>query len=168
MPERLKPEDVLSYLERDDKWFVSGGRAAMYAPEFPAHPETLGYWDEAYYADQRIETGLFCVLVLDDALKPIPLPRPTRSWRPDRCTLTFDTPALTITEDKIILTGSAAVEESGDVFCSKITIRNNSPSPIKLNLILWSLLEQREIPQTRDRAINDLEIDRDSASWRNL
>src|SRR5690349_1698620 len=57
MPTRLNP---FTLLERTDKWYLGGGKAAMYAPVFPKYLDTPGFWDEAYFADIRLER-LFCL-----------------------------------------------------------------------------------------------------------
>ncbi len=75
--------DPLSLLERKDKWFLGGGKGALYAPPFPRWLESPGFWDESYFADIRL-TRLFTVLFCDFAGKPVRLRGEMVSWRPDR------------------------------------------------------------------------------------
>src|SRR2546426_12335625 len=77
--------DPLEYLEREDKWYLGGGRAAMFAPAFPRWLDRFGFWDEAYFADVRLER-LFTVLILDEDERPLVLHRETRRWTPDALT----------------------------------------------------------------------------------
>src|SRR5262245_42243504 len=82
MPSRLDP---FLLLERTDKWYLGGGNAAMFAPAFPKALDTPGFWDEAYFADIRLER-LFCLLLLDENGRPLNLRRALRRWTPDRLT----------------------------------------------------------------------------------
>lgn len=75
--------DPLSLLERKDKWFLGGGKGAIYAPPFPRWLESPGFWDESYFADIRL-TRLFTVLFCDFGGRPIRFRGEMVSWRPDR------------------------------------------------------------------------------------
>ena len=79
----LTPSQVLALLERNDKWYLGGGRASVYAPAFPRWLDTPGFWDEAYFADIRLDR-LYCLLALDDNARPLALRRALRRWTPDR------------------------------------------------------------------------------------
>src|SRR5437667_10139838 len=93
--------DPLEYLERDDKWYLGGGRAAMFAPAFPRFLDSFWFWDEAYFADVRLDR-LFTVLVLDEDARPLTLHREQRRWTPDALTQIHTTPdGLRIREDKV-------------------------------------------------------------------
>src|SRR5207248_2812084 len=94
--------DPLEYLERDDKWYLGGGRGAMFAPAFPRWLDRFGFWDEAYFADVRLER-LYTVLVLAEDERPLALRREQRRWTPDALTQTYVTPdGLRIREDKVV------------------------------------------------------------------
>src|SRR5207247_7079054 len=64
--------DPLEYLERDDKWYLGGGSGAMFAPAFPRWLDRFGFWDEAYFADVRVER-LFTILILNEDERPLTL-----------------------------------------------------------------------------------------------
>src|SRR5947209_7094859 len=128
--------DPLEYLERDDKWYLGGGRGAMFAPAFPRFLEHFGFWDEAYFADVRLER-LYTVLILDEEERPLKLRREGRRWTPDALTQTHTTPGgLRIREDKVLT--------PNDVLASRLTIHNEGKKTRTLNLILWSLQDRAE------------------------
>ncbi len=128
MPTRLDP---LEYLEREDKWFLGGGKAAMFAPAFPRFLKEFGFWDEAYFADVRLER-LFTVLVLDENGRPLDFSRDNRRWTPDALTQTYSGPdGLRIREDKVVT--------PHDVLASRLAIFNEGKRDRTLHLILWSL-----------------------------
>src|SRR5262249_13293369 len=123
--------DPLEYLEREDKWYLGGGRAAMFAPAFPRWLDRFGFWDEAYFADVRLER-LFTILILDEEERPLVLQRGDRRWTPDALTQIHVTPdGLRIREDKVVT--------AHDTLASRISIYNEGKRGRSLHLILWSL-----------------------------
>src|SRR5438105_10228444 len=123
--------DPLEYLEREDKWYLGGGRAAMFAPAFPRHLDSFGFWDEAYFADVRLER-LFTVLVLGEDERPLNLRRESRRWTPDALTQAHTSlDGLRIREDKVVT--------ARDTLASRLRIYNESKRARALHLILWSL-----------------------------
>lgn len=110
--------DPLALLERTDKWFLGGGKAALYAPAFPKHLDTPGFWDEAYFADIRLER-LYCLLLLDESGKPLPLRCALRRWTPDRLTLLYTVEGLSglrVQEERVLT--------SNDTLASRLTFQN--------------------------------------------
>src|SRR5437870_13540752 len=129
--------DPLEHLERDDKWFLAGGGAAMFAPTFPRFLDSFGFWDEAYFADVRLER-LFTVLALDEKGRPLNLRRDGRRWTPDALTQTYVTPdGLRIREDKVVT--------ARDTLASRMSIYNEGKRARPLQLILWSLQDRNEL-----------------------
>ncbi|MEP6757011.1 MAG: trehalase family glycosidase [Chthonomonadales bacterium] len=123
--------DPLEYLERSDKWYLGGGRGAMFAPAFPRNLDSFGFWDESYFVDIRLER-LFTVLMLGEDERPLTIKRDGRRWTPDALTQTHSTPdGLRIREDKVIT--------PNDTLTSRITIYNDGKKHRSLHLILWSL-----------------------------
>ena len=150
--------DPLKSLELPGKWFLGNGRAAMFAPAFPLYLDHLGFWDECYYADLRFER-LYTVLVLDEHWRPIQLRRDDdRSWRPDRLRQTLVGEGIEIVEHKTVL--------PDDVFASRLTLRNTSKRPRTLNLVLWSVQDQRVLPQgERAETVRDAQRSGDHITW---
>ena len=123
--------DPLEYLERSDKWYLGGGRGAMFAPPFPQHLDSFGFWDESYFVDIRLER-LFTILMLGEDERPLTIKRDGRRWTPDALTQTHSTPdGLRIREDKVV--------SPNDTLASRITIYNDGKKHRSLHLILWSL-----------------------------
>lgn len=93
--------DPLSLLERNDKWFLGGGRGAIYAPPFPKSLHAPGFWDECFLADIRM-TRLFTVLFTDLADRPVRFRTEVQSWRPDRLILEHRSADRTIRETRLV------------------------------------------------------------------
>jgi hypothetical protein len=129
--------DPLEYLERNDKWYLGGGRGAMFAPAFPRWLDRFGFWDETYFVDVRLER-LFTVMVLGEDERPLPLRREGRRWTPDALTQTSTTPdGLRIREDKVLT--------PNDVLASRLTIHNEGKKTRTLQLIVWSLQDRNPL-----------------------
>lgn len=125
--------DPLTYLERQDKWYLGGGRATCFAPPFPLHLDALGFWDEAHFCEVPLPR-LFTCFVVGPTGTPLRLRRLSRSWRPDRLRQTFECegdPTLQVREQKVVL--------QDDVFASQLTFINRSEEPRELDVLVWSL-----------------------------
>src|SRR5579871_1431011 len=122
--------DPFSLLERSDKWYLGGGKAAMFAPAFPRFLDTPGFWDEAYFADIRLER-LFCLLLLDENARPLTLRRAVRRWTPDRLTQIYTVEGvatLRVQEERIVT--------PNDTLACRLTLHNSGPETARLNLLL--------------------------------
>ncbi len=93
--------DPLSLLEREDKWFLGGGKGAIYAPPFPRWLEKPGFWDECFYADIRL-THLYTVLFCDFGAQPVEMRGEVVSWRPDRLILEHRGGGRAIRETRLV------------------------------------------------------------------
>jgi len=123
--------DPLTLLTRKDKWFLGGGKGALYAPPFPRFLTSPGYWDESYFADLRLDR-LFTVLFLDEQQRPLRFRSAIVDWRPDRLVLLHEAGDSVIEETRCVLAGQA--------WTSTFEKRSGGP---KLTAIVWSLLEER-------------------------
>ncbi len=129
----LTPAQALALLERNDKWSLGGGGASVYAPAFPRWLDTPGFWDEAYFADIRLDR-LYCLLALDDNARPLILRRALRRWTPDRLLHIYTVegqPTLRIQEERVVT--------ANDTCACRLTLTNAGASPVRLHLMLWSL-----------------------------
>ncbi len=157
MPPRIDP---FRLLERNDKWFLGGGRAVQYAPPFPKYSDTLGFWDEAYFADIRLER-LFCVLVMNEQGRPLTLHRATRRWTPDKLTQLYTIeglPYLQIQEERAVT--------PDDTLVSRVTMRNRGTTPYTLHLLQWSLQTRQTLtPDTNGASAEALEREIDAFSF---
>jgi len=77
--------DPLTLLEREDKWYLGSGGMLIYAPPFPQHLRTPGFWDECHFGDLSVPR-LLCVSVaveLDGALIELEPHMSHWRWFPD-------------------------------------------------------------------------------------
>lgn len=123
--------DPLSLLERKDKWFLGGGKGAIYAPPFPRWLESPGFWDESYFADIRL-TRLFTVLFCDFGGHPVRLRGEMVSWRPDRMIIEHRSTTHSIRETRLV------TEEQEWV--SVFELITGEP----LHAFVWSLADLKE------------------------
>jgi hypothetical protein len=93
--------DPLTLLQRKDKWFLGGGKGAIYAPPFPRWLENPGFWDESYFADIRL-TRLFTVLFCDYGMHFVKLRGEVLSWRPDRLVLEHRSDSHVVRETRVV------------------------------------------------------------------
>lgn len=123
--------DPLSRLGRKDKWFLGGGKGAIYAPPFPKHLLAPGFWDECYLADIRLPR-LFTALVTDEDGRPIKFESYHKGWRPDRLTIMHYAGDVVIREIRTVTEGNAWATELELVTAVR-----------PLHVFLWSLLDVR-------------------------
>lgn len=123
--------DPLSLLERKDKWFLGGGKGAIYAPPFPRWLESPGFWDESYFADIRL-TRLFTVLFCDFGGRPIRFRGEMDSWRPDRMIVEHRSASHFIRETRVVTEGQEWV--------SVFELLEGEP----VHAFVWSLPELKE------------------------
>ncbi|HWA84423.1 MAG TPA: hypothetical protein VG820_13360, partial [Fimbriimonadaceae bacterium] len=123
--------DPLFHLSRKDKWFLGGGKGAIWAPPFPRYLDSFGYWDESYLADVRLQ-HLFTIIALDSRARPVRFRSEIESWRPDRLILIHRSPNVAIRETRCVLENQSWVSEL-----------SLETSPDGLDLFLWSLQDLR-------------------------
>ncbi|HXF03767.1 MAG TPA: hypothetical protein VNJ87_00110, partial [Candidatus Macondimonas sp.] len=131
--------DPLTLLLRPDKWYVSGGRALIYAPPFPLYDERPGFWDSAHYLHFPFEP-VFTFALLDERRREIPLRFETRSWRPDRVIQTYTAPGLRLEETKVLT--------DFDALISRVRVDNLAGEARHLHLVAWSAQPTVENPDT--------------------
>ncbi len=143
--------DPFVLLERTDKWYLGGGKAALYAPAFPKHLDTPGFWDESYFADIRLER-LFCLMLLDENGNPLPLHCVIRRWTPDRLTLLYTVEGrsgLRVQEERVVT--------PNDTLACRLTFQNTSGRAARLNVLLWSLQETQTLSPEDPRTLSSAE-----------
>ncbi len=124
--------DPLSILRRNDKWFLGGGKGALYAPPFPKHLVIPGFWDECYFADIRLPR-LFTVLFTDIQGKPVRLNSKVMEWRPDFLTIHHQAEGLEICERRCVTQENAWVSEFRVLMGEQV-----------LNAFVWALPEVKQ------------------------
>lgn len=111
---------------RTDKWFLGSGDGAQYAPPFPLHLTSPGFWDESTYADLRLDR-LFTVLFTDADGTPIPLRGELVEWTPAGMTLRHAGSGREIEEFRCLLPGG--------IWASRFRLLSGRP----LRAWVWSL-----------------------------
>jgi len=141
---------ALLMLERDDKWYLGGGKAVIWAPEFAQNVDAPGFWDHAAYLEWAIQP-IFTVTILDEELREIPLRLESRSWLPSHLTQIYKTvDGLKIIERKAIM--------PNDTLTSVITLENLSQKERHLNLILWTF-KPTNAPEGNNSYTKDINLD---------
>jgi hypothetical protein len=125
----LDPLDPLALLERDDKWFLGGAPALLYAPPTPAWDHVPGMWDEAHFLHFVLQP-VFTVTLVDETGAAVPLRAGGRSWRPDARVKHFGAPGLELVERQ-----TCGPE---DVLSDVVTVRNLGEAPRRLRLVAWT------------------------------
>lgn len=115
-------------IRRHDKWFLSNGRACLYAPPFPRWLTTPGFWDETYFADIRCER-LLTVLALQGG-RPVRWQSRVAGWVPGELELVHSGEEIWARETRYVHPANAWVAE----------FTFEGPS---LDLFAWSLPERR-------------------------
>lgn len=123
--------DPLARLGRKDKWFLGGGKGAIYAPPFPKHLLAPGFWDECYLADLRIPR-LFTALFVDADGRPIKFESYHKGWRPDRLTIMHYSGDVVIREIRCVTEGNAWATELELVTAVR-----------PVHVFLWALMDVR-------------------------
>jgi hypothetical protein len=120
----------LNRLLRTDKWFLGGGKGAIYAPPFPRHLDAPGFWDECFLADVKLQR-LFTVLVVPGLGGPS-LHTEVVEWRPDRLVLEHRGAGRLVRERRCVLPAHAWV-------CELELIEG----PERVDAFVWSLQDVR-------------------------
>ncbi|MFX0091635.1 MAG: trehalase family glycosidase [Candidatus Hodarchaeota archaeon] len=125
---------ICEYLQRHDKWYLGDGKALVFAPPFPIWLDTPGFWDEAHYCDQLIETP-FTITILDSDLSLISLERQRpRIWQPNAL-ISYYTQVgsaikpIEVKELRVILEPS--------ILCSSLNIKGLNPNQ-QIHIIVWT------------------------------
>ena len=120
-------------LSRSDKWFLGGGKGAIYAPPFPKHLVSPGFWDEAYFADIRL-SKLFTVLFLEKSGKPIQIDSSkVIQWRPDYLIVEHSALGFQIRETRCVSANNAWISTFQLIGRTK-----------PIDAFLWNLTDVRE------------------------
>jgi hypothetical protein len=142
----------LQLLKRTDKWYVGGGNRLLWAPPFPVHLDSPGFWDSAHYYNYELEP-LFTWALLTNRGDLLSLRFLSLEWRPDHliqryeCSSKEEGISLSVTERKSILPSDVAV--------SVLHIRNRSRKRASINLVAWNV--RRQDPQKQTSWIEDVQ-----------
>ncbi len=132
--------DPIKLLERSDKWYVGGGACTIFAPAFPRYLSTPGFWDEAYFADVRLER-LFAITLLDSEGRPVGLNCVIKRWNPDHYTqvyLVTGFPGVTLREERVVT--------PGNTFAVRLTLHNTGDMTYRFHVLAWTMQTVAELP----------------------
>jgi len=118
-------------LRSKHKWYLGGGRALLWAPEFPQHLASPGFWDHAVYLDTALPR-LFTVTFLEGA-KPLALGSERGEWLPSHLTVVHNSQGLTITERRSLL--------PDDTLTSRLVLHNSKGKPRTLDVVQWGIID---------------------------
>jgi len=139
-----RTRDILTLLQRSDKWYLGGGNRLLWAPEFPLFRDAPGFWDSGAYYNLSV-SPLFTWTLIDDRGKEVPLKLKKRTWNPAVLTKEFTGlgphRTITITEGQCVLPNDVAV--------SCLSILNRSKKAQVLHLVLWSAQQSGSVESAR-------------------
>lgn len=140
-------ERVRNLLQRSDKWFLGGGKAALWAPEFPLFLDHPGFWDPATWLN-HVTGPVFAIAVLDEEGRALPARFKGRTWTPSDMRVEFglgdspydalgfhtesDAAPVSLTEEKALL--------PGDVLVDRLTLAADQER--HLTVVAWTCQEQ--------------------------
>jgi len=123
-------DEVFDLLERPDKWYLGGGRAAQWAPRFPRYLDVPGFWDPASY--YHVPVGpVFAVTLLGENGREVPVKRVLRRWRVSHLVLTYD-----LGEDLTMAERRSLSPE--DVLVTELEIKSRTREQKTLDIIVWT------------------------------
>jgi len=125
----LSPFDPLELLRRDDKWFMGGAPALLYAPPTPAWEHVPGLWDEAHFLHYIVQP-VFTFALIDEQGRALELRAGERSWQPHGRSKRFSGAGIDVEERQ-----TCGPE---DVLTNVIDIRNTGSEPLSLRLLAWT------------------------------
>ena len=109
-PERTSAEEReaqrrLEALARSDKWYLSAGDGALWAPPFPKWLHKPGFWDEGHLFHYPL-APLYTLALVDATGRSDPLTHAGSDWRPDRLRVRWRSGSeLVFTEFRYLLSG---------------------------------------------------------------
>jgi hypothetical protein len=148
----MKSRDILTHLSRNDKWYLGGGNRLLWAPPFPLHLDSPGFWDEAHYYNYELKP-LFTWTLLDEDGREVKLRFRTRHWDPSTLLQEFEgthpgTGArLRVYERRAVL--------ANDVAISAIEVKHSTRKRLRLSLIAWTT--QEHMPSKEALWLKDVE-----------
>lgn len=142
----MNGNQVLGYLSRNDKWYLGGGKAVIWAPEFPLFLDKPGFWDHACYLDYKVGP-VFTLAILDNKGRELEPTLLERFWQPDHSSHLYRVKShdLVITERRALL--------PWDVLTSTFEIANSLNQDQTLDLILWTAQER----EANSVSVSDIE-----------
>jgi len=156
MAKESRGYEIIEMLGRRDKWFLGGGTACLWAPEWPLHLDAPGFWEHGTYLDYDVGP-LFTATLLGQDDREIPLEVEGRSWTPAALTQVYK-PAggLKLTEEKCLT--------PDDCFTSRFTFENTTGSSNTVHLVVWTAIPRGDVGPNR-RYISELHFTKEAVTF---
>lgn len=139
----MKRSDIIKRLSRRDKWYLGGANRLLWAPPFPNHLDSPGFWDEAHYYNFELKP-LFTWTLLDDDGAEIELTQVRRLWDPTRLRQEYRAStkgvSIRVVEQKTVL--------PNDVALSEIILKHSGGRSVKLHAVAWTIQEHEPSKNT--------------------
>lgn len=159
----MKKKDILHLLSREEKWYLGGGNRLVWAPPFPLHLDTPGYWDEAHYYNYELKP-LYTWTLFDENGREIRLRFLRRRWDPSCLAQEYEGSSegsktrLRLTERRSIL--------PNDVALSVIEVNNLTKKKLRLHFVAWTT--QEHFPSKETTWLADIEHSKGIVSFRKI
>ncbi len=134
----MQEQNLVKYLQRDDKWYLGSGEKLIWAPPYPQYLERPGFWDPAHFHHYTLGP-VFTFHLVDESGVELPLQLQKRTWQPDGITKIF----AVASRLKVIERQSLFQQ---DVLISKILLRNRSDVPTPVHFVLWTAVPANALP----------------------
>ncbi len=123
-------DEIFDLLERPDKWFLGGGRAVLWAPEFPHYLDVPGFFDPPTWYHHPLPPMFTVTLVAEDGRALVPRVV-SRRWRVSHLITTYDLGAdLTMVERRSL--------SPEDVLVTELEIKSSTLAERRIDLIAWT------------------------------
>jgi len=145
--------DPLTLLTRADKWYLGNASLLLYAPPFPEHLDTPGFWDECHFGDLKLPRLLCVSFAMEVKASPAELePRLVSwQWHPDRIEAQYQLGIARgpggFTPAGITLAETRQLGPDGTLHCnlelSSRTHAQRSSPPLAIHVIAWTVRDNR-------------------------
>ena len=159
----MNKNNILHLLSREDKWYLGGGNRLLWAPPFPLHLDTPGFWDEAHYYNYELKP-LFTWSVLDADGREIRLRFLRRRWDPSCLTQEYEGTAYG-TKTRLRLIERRAVLPN-DVALSVVEVKNPAKKKIRVHFVAWTT--QEHFPSKESVWLSDIEHSKGIVTFRKI
>ena len=123
-------DEIFDLLERPDKWFLGGGRAVLWAPEFPRFLDVPGFIDSPTWYHHPLGPMFTVTLVAEDGSALVPK-LVSRRWRVSHLITTYELGAdLAMVERRSL--------SPEDVLVTELEIKSTTLAERRVDLIAWA------------------------------
>jgi len=140
--------DVSSFLEREDKWYLGFGEKLVWTPTHPVFLEKFGFWDPANFYDMKI-SPCYTLDILDENYEVLVFKNTSRKWYPNLLKSTYEADLIEVIETKSVIKNTLV---------SEIILKNRTTRDIKLHLVAWGVGKREEKEKVENFQVLDNSI----------